>query len=190
MKKIGLFGGTFDPPHIGHLILAEQVYDQCGLDEIWFMPNYIPPHKKKSSNTTTTDRLNMLKLAINGKPYFKIEPIELERQGMSYTYDTMLLLKERDKDNEFFFIIGADMVDFLPNWHRIDDLIKLVKFIGVDRPTYEGKSPYPVQFIDIPTINLSSSMIREKVNDGKSVQYLLPDKVINYIKEHGLYGAK
>lgn len=190
MKNIGIFGGTFDPPHIGHIIIADQIYHKCHLDEIWFMPNNLPPHKEKKSNSTVTDRLNMLKLAIEDTPYFKIEPIELERSGKSYTYDTIILLKQRNPGLNFKFIIGADMVDYLPKWHKIDQLIDLVEFLAVKRPTYEGKSPYPVRYVEAPEIHLSSSIVREKIEKGESVNFLLPEKIVNYIKEHGLYGSK
>ncbi|MCU9613949.1 nicotinate-nucleotide adenylyltransferase [Caldibacillus lycopersici] len=190
MKKIGILGGTFDPPHIGHLIIADQVLQKYRLNEIWFMPNHVPPHKIKDSNTTDANRLTMLQLAINNHRSFKIESIELEREGKSYTYDTMVLLKEREKDTQFYFIIGADMVEYLPKWYKIDELVQLVQFIGVNRPFYKRETRYPVQFIDIPSIHISSSMIREKIVKGESVNYLIPDNIIHYIEENGLYGSK
>jgi nicotinate-nucleotide adenylyltransferase len=190
MKKIGILGGTFDPPHIGHLIIADQILHKCGLDEIRFMPNYIPPHKEKQTNTTVKDRLHMLELAIEGHDRFKIETIELERKEKSYTYDTMVILKEKEPDHQFFFLIGGDMVDYLPKWHRIDELMEIVQFIAVHRPTYEGKTEYPVKFVDIPEIHLSSSVIRQKIGNGKSVKYLLKDSIIQYIEENGLYGKR
>jgi nicotinate-nucleotide adenylyltransferase len=190
MKKIGILGGTFDPPHLGHLIMAEQVLDLCGLDEVRFMPNNLPPHKVKASNSTTDDRFRMLKLAISDQPLFQIEAIELERDGKSYTYDTMVLLKDREPDNEFYFIIGGDMIDYLPKWYKVDELFQLVHFIGVKRPTYIGETDYPVKFVNTPSIHLSSSMLREKIAKGESVKYLLPDQVINYIEVKGLYGKK
>lgn len=190
MKKIGILGGTFDPPHIGHLIIADQILHQCGLDEIRFMPNFIPPHKEKQSNTTVEDRLHMLELAIEGHDRFTIETIELERNETSYTYDTMVLLKQREPEHQFFFLIGGDMVDYLPKWYKIDELMEIVQFIAVHRPNYEGKTDYSVQFVDIPQIYLSSSAIRDKILKGESVKYLLKDSIINYIEENGLYGKR
>lgn len=189
-KKVGIVGGTFDPPHIGHLIIADQILHRYQLQEIWFMPNYLPPHKEKTSNTSAYDRLRMLELAIEDHPSFKIETIELERHGKSYTYDTMRLLRKREPNTEFFFIIGADMVEFLPNWYKIEELIKLVRFIGVNRPEYQTKTAYPIDIVTIPDVYISSSMIREKIAKGESVKYLVPNSVLQYIKEKGLYGSK
>lgn len=190
MKKVGILGGTFDPPHYGHLLIANEVLQKLNLDEIWFLPNREPPHKEKSNEVTNEERLRMIQLAIQDQPKFKIETIELERQGPSYTYDTMRLLKERDKDIEFYFIIGADMIEYLPNWYKIDELIKLVTFVGVNRPNHEHKTNYPILFVEVPSIGISSSLIRQRLKEGKSVQYLLPESVRLYIKEKGLYGSK
>lgn len=189
-KKVGILGGTFDPPHIGHLIIADQVLTLCNLDEVRFMPNHIPPHKEKKSNSTVKDRLNMLELATKDHSRYKIETIELKREGKSYTYTTMSLLRQLEPENTFSFIIGGDMIDYLPKWYKIEELMKLVQFIGVARPNYKGKTNYSVQMIDIPTIDISSSMIREKIARGHSVKYLLTDSVIKYIEENRLYGTR
>lgn len=186
-KKIGILGGTFDPPHIGHLIIANEVLDQVGLDEIRFMPNHEPPHKVRNSGTSIKDRLDMIELAIEGHPYFSIETIELKKEGPSYTYDTIKELKERAAKAEYYFIIGADMVEYLPHWHKIEELIKLVQFIGTNRPNYELKSTYPIRFVEVPMIEVSSSMIRRRIQTGKTIKYLLPDSVIRYIGEKQLY---
>ena len=140
MTKIGILGGTFDPPHYGHLLIANEVLSELNLDEIWFMPNQEPPHKQKSESVENSDRLRMLELAIMENPAFKIEKLELERFGPSYTVDTMKILNERFPDHQFFFIIGADMIEYLPKWHKIDELIKLVQFVGVERPTYSSSN--------------------------------------------------
>jgi len=190
MAKIGLLGGTFDPPHIGHLIIADQVLQRMSLDEIRFMPNFLPPHKPLTSGASAEDRLEMIRLAIQGHPNFKIEPIELEREEPSYTYDTMVLLKKREPENEFFFIIGADMVEYLPHWHRIDELVRLVQFIGVNRPGSTLKTGYPILITEVPSIGVSSSEIRAALREGRSVKYLVPDTVLQYIKEKRLYGTR
>jgi len=189
MKKVGILGGTFDPVHIGHLIIADQVMERMKLEEIRFMPNFLPPHKEKVSNSTMEDRLKMLELALRDEAKFRIEDIEVRRGVTSYTYDTMAYLKKREPDTEFYFIIGGDMVDYLPKWYKIDELIKLVQFVGVNRPGTKGESPYPIQFLEVPSINISSSMIREKLKKGESVKFLLPEAVIHYIKENHLYGS-
>jgi nicotinate-nucleotide adenylyltransferase len=187
MKKVGILGGTFNPPHNGHLLIANEVLNELDLDEIWFMPNGEPPHKKKSDYVSDEDRLNMLNLAIRGNDKFRIETIELERIGPSYTVDTMKLINKSYKDSHFFFIIGADMIEYLPKWRNIDELVKLVQFVGVDRPSYNHQTDYSVLYVDIPSIEISSSMIRERCKTGKTVRYLLPDSVIEYIEEKHLY---
>src|SRR5699024_3722169 len=122
MRRIGILGGTFDPPHIGHLIIAEEVRAAQNLDEVWFIPSYEPPHKHRAF-VDSADRVEMVKRAIAGNPYFSINTIEVNRLGKSYTFDTMKLLKEENPDASFYFIIGADMVEYLPHWKYIDKLI-------------------------------------------------------------------
>lgn len=190
MKNIGILGGTFDPPHLGHLIIADQVLNELKLDEIWFMPNHVPPHKEKVSNTSDEDRIMMLEYTIQGHFRFKIEPIEIERSGKSYTYDTMVLLKERYPDYNFYFIIGADMVEYLPKWYKINELLSLVQFVGVNRPGYSVKQSLPVSLVDTPMIDISSTFIRNQIKSGKSVKYFVTDSVLQYIEEKGLYGSK
>lgn len=189
MKRIGILGGTFDPPHNGHLLIANEVLSALQLDEIWFMPNQEPPHKKKPDTVKNENRLQMLKLALQGNEQFKIETIEWERKGPSFTFDTMKILSLKYPKHGFYFIIGADMIEYLPKWHKIDELLELVKFVGVDRPSYSHETGYPVLYIDIPTIDVSSSLIRERLKSGKSARYLLPEPVLHYIKENHLYGT-
>jgi nicotinate-nucleotide adenylyltransferase len=188
MKKVGIFGGTFDPPHYGHLLIANEVLSELNLDEIWFMPNQEPPHKKKSDRVRNEDRLQMLTLAIEGNPAFKVETIELQRVGPSYTVDTIKLLNEQFSAHQFYFIIGADMIEYLPKWRNIAQLVKLVQFVGVNRPSYSTQTDYPIDNVDVPAMGVSSSMIRDRVKKGKTVRYLLPDSVIHYIEEKHLYG--
>lgn len=188
MRKIGILGGTFDPPHTGHLVIANEVLHAIGLEEVWFMPNQEPPHKKKAGNITNQQRLNMLELAIGGHSRFRVERIEMERKGPSYTFKTMEVLTERHLDVQFHFIIGADMIEYLPKWHRIDELQKIVKFVGVNRPGYNSETSYTIQLIDSPSIALSSSIIRERRREGGTIRYLVPDPVRTYIEENGLYG--
>ncbi|MBP3038940.1 nicotinate-nucleotide adenylyltransferase [Bacillaceae bacterium Marseille-Q3522] len=189
MNKIGIIGGTFDPPHIGHLIIANEVKFAFDLDEIWFMPNDNPPHKEKTANVSNEDRINMLKLSICRNPYFKIEPIEMLRAGKSYTYDTMKILMEKYPETKFYFIIGADMIEYLPKWYKINQLIKLVQFIGVKRPEHHRQSPYPLLYVDVPSIDISSSIIRERILAGRTIKYLVHEAVEKYIKENALYEA-
>ncbi len=186
-KRTGILGGTFNPPHLGHLIIANEVLEALQLDEIRFMPNHTPPHKKMTQSVTDDDRVSMQLAAIEGHPKFSIERIELERKGTSYTYDTMKLLREREPGTSFFFIIGGDMIEYLPKWYKIDELCELVQFVGVSRPGYSANTTYPVELIDTPEIHLSSTMLRERAANGGSLRYLLPDRVIEYIKGNRLY---
>lgn len=189
MKKVGILGGTFNPPHQGHLIIANEVCHSLGLHEVWFMPNQEPPHKTKAAGASNEDRVAMLEAAIKGNTLFKVEKAELERQGPSYTYETMRILKERYPQHQFYFIIGADMVEYLAKWHKIDELLNLVTFVGVQRPGYSMETSYPIETVEVPAIDLSSSMIRERLHEGGTVQYILPDSVIRYIRENKLYGT-
>lgn len=189
MKKIGLLGGTFDPPHNGHLLIAEEVYHALQLDEVWFIPSNDPPHKDVSS-TKADDRLAMTQLAIHSNQHFKVNTIEIERSGTSYTYDTVKELVEEFQDTEFYFIMGGDMVEYLPKWHKIEELLKLVTFVGVQRKGYKLSSPYPIQTVEIPLFDVSSTLIRERLHNKGSITYLVPDTVEAFIKEIGLYGSK
>lgn len=182
--KIGLLGGTFNPVHYGHLFIARQIKERCQLDQVLLMPTYVPPHKKTIS---ATDRLNMLKLAVANDDELGIEPIEIQRQAVSYSYDTMKQLTTAHPENDYYFIIGGDMVEYLPHWHRIDELLELVTFIGVDRPGYQVTSDYPIWHVELPQLDISSSLIRQFCRSHQSVRYLLPDEVIQYIFERRLY---
>ncbi|MDQ0216723.1 nicotinate-nucleotide adenylyltransferase [Oikeobacillus pervagus] len=189
-KKVGILGGTFNPPHIGHLMIANEVLHALNLDEVRFMPNQEPPHKEIAQGVTNVDRMNMVKLAIQDHGQFYIEPIEMDRGGKSFTFETMKLLKEREPKTEFYFIIGGDMIEYLPKWYKIDKLLDLVTFVGVNRPEFSSITTFPVLLVDIPEIHLSSSLIRERIGKDYTVKYLLPEKVISYIKEKQLYGSK
>ena len=186
-KQVGILGGNFNPVHNAHLVVADQVRQQLGLDKVLLMPEYEPPHVDKKETIDEGHRLKMLELAIDGIEGLEIETIELERKGISYTYDTMLLLNERDPDTDYYFIIGADMVDYLPKWHRIDELVEIVQFVGVQRPRYKAGTSYPVIWVDVPLMDISSSMVRDFVAKGRTPNFMLPKPVLDYIKKEGLY---
>jgi nicotinate-nucleotide adenylyltransferase len=116
-----------------------------------------------------------------------LELIELERQGPSFTYDTIMLLKENYPHKQFYFIIGADMVEYLPKWHNIDKLLKMITFVGVKRPSYNHQTSYPILYSEVPEMGISSSMIRSRLKVGGTVRYLVPDSIRKYIKENHLY---
>ena len=186
-KQVGILGGNFNPVHNAHLIVADQVRQQLGLDQVLLMPEYQPPHVDKKETIPEHHRLKMLELAIVGIEGLAIETIELERKGISYTYDTMKILTEQHPDTDYYFIIGADMVDYLPKWYRIDELVDMVQFVGVQRPRYKVGTSYPVIWVDVPLMDISSSMVRDFLAQGRKPNFLLPQPVLDYIEKEGLY---
>ncbi|TYC50176.1 nicotinate-nucleotide adenylyltransferase [Weissella muntiaci] len=186
-KKVGILGGTFNPPHIGHLVIAEQVANVLGLDLVMFMPNATPPHIDPKGAIAAKHRARMVQAAIAGNSHFDIELLEVQRGGKSYTFNTMLQLRLEHPNYEYYFIIGADEVNYLPKWYRIDELVKLVNFVGVNRPGQKIRTNYPVTFVDVVDVDISSTDIRRRLAQGKSIRYLVPDPVAAYIFEEGLY---
>lgn len=186
-KRIAILGGTFNPPHLGHLYIAEQVFEMLNLDEIRFMPNAVPPHKKVTEGISDENRVELVRKAIEGNSHFKMELFEIEKGGASYTYDTMLELTKREPNTEFYFIIGADMVEFLPKWYKIDRLMELVTFIGVTRSGFQLNTDYPIKKLELPLFDVSSSGIRAQIKADKSVRYMVPDNVYYAIKECRFY---
>ncbi|WP_054956015.1 nicotinate-nucleotide adenylyltransferase [Paenibacillus dakarensis] len=192
--KVGIMGGTFDPIHIGHMLAAEAAREAYHLDEVWFMPSHIPPHKQKAG-VTGQMRLAMTAEAVKSHPSFHTLDFEVERGGVSYTIDTVTALKKLHPHIEFTFIIGADMVNYLPKWHRIDELAGMLDFIGVNRPGSDlDVSQLPeylqavVKIADMPLIDISSSLIRKRAAAGQSIRYMVPDPVYDYIVRSGIYG--
>ncbi|MGO3732744.1 MAG: nicotinate-nucleotide adenylyltransferase [Vagococcus sp.] len=186
-QSVGILGGGFNPVHMGHLIMADQVYHQLGLSEFYLMPSYQSPHIDEKEVIASDDRVEMLKLAIATNPNLGIELSEIQRKGKSYTYDTIQWLTEQHPDTDYYFVIGGDMVAYLSTWHRIDELVNLVQFVGVNRPGYPKESDYPIIWVDAPLMDVSSTMIRKKVANHCSVKYFMPDNVIDYIHKKGLY---
>lgn len=186
-KQVGILGGNFNPVHNQHLLIADQVGTALNLEKVYLMPEYLPPHVDEKDTIEAEHRLNMLKLAIADNPLFDIEQAELQRKGKSYTYDTMKALIAQNPDTDYYFIIGGDMVEYLPKWYKIDELVEMVQFVGVKRPGYTIDTPYPIIWLDVPMMDLSSSLIRKKIAQGCSIRYLVPEAVRNYILEKGLY---
>ncbi|BFH61376.1 MULTISPECIES: nicotinate-nucleotide adenylyltransferase [Paenibacillus] len=194
--KVGIMGGTFDPIHIGHLLAAEAARDSFGLDEVWFMPSHIPPHKEQAG-ASGEDRLGMVAEAISDHPCFRTLDIEIRRGGVSYTIDTVKEIRGSFEDIEFHFIIGADMVNYLPKWEGIEELVNLMSFIGVGRPgstlNLAALPPYlhgKVLLADMPQVDISSTEIRERLATGHSIRYMVTDSVYDYIRRRGLYGIQ
>lgn len=187
IKKIGLLGGGFNPVHYGHLLVADQVFHQLNLDEFYLLPSYESPHKDPKKTISAEHRVAMLKLAIADNPNLSLDLSEIHRQGKSYTFETISHLKEQHPDTEYYFVIGGDMVDYLPTWYNIEELVTLVSFVGIGRPGFKKESDYPIIWVDVPETSTSSTYIREKIKQKCSVNYLLPDAVIAYIEKEGLY---
>ncbi len=197
--NIGVLGGTFDPVHNGHLVVAEEVKTRLNLDEIIFVPAGQPWLKAAKPISPAEHRLQMLRLAIADKPYFKLSTIEIERTGPSYTIDTIDELRDKfGSEDELFFILGWDSLAELPQWREPSRLIKMCYLVAVPRPGYprpklktleviiRGLSQR-VMLMKKPEIDISASAIRERVARGLSIRHLVPEPVNRYIKEHRLY---
>ena len=184
LKKIGIFGGTFDPIHHGHLILARDAFEQLGFDRLIFIPAAISPHKLKQQPTAPELRLEMLRAAIEGESHFCLDALELERPAPSYTVDTMEVLKTREPDADFVYLIGEDNVVRLPTWHRFADLARMVQFAVLDRSGLKTTHPYPTIRRHL---EISASDIRNRVARGQSIRYLVPPVVEKIIRERQLY---
>ncbi len=188
---IGIFGGTFNPIHLGHLIIAEKVRESLNLEKIIFVPAHYPPHKK-APEIGVEHRYRMVELAISGNSYFVASKIELERKGLSYTVDTVNALKKIYlPEKDFYFILGLDAYLETGSWKEIEKLKKLIRFVVVKRSVIPGGtrnlSFKEVTFLNLEPIAISSSEIRSRIKKGKSVQGLLPDKVMDYIQRRHLY---
>lgn len=186
-NKIGILGGNFNPVHFTHLMMADQVAQRLDLDKVWLMPEALPPHVDEKKTISAEHRVNMLELAITGNPRLSLELGEVERGGKSYTYDTMKLLTQKYPDTDFYFIIGGDMVEYLPKWYKIEALLDLVQFVAVQRSTTAIESPYPVQWLDLPLSSVSSTSLRMMFKEGIEPAYLMPQQVIDYIQKNKLY---
>lgn len=186
-KRVGILGGGFNPIHMGHLIMADQVCHQLALDNFFLMPSYESPHVDKKETIDSNERVQMLKLAVEDNPNLGIELAEINRKGKSYTYDTMKKLVEANPDTDYYFIVGGDMVEYLPKWYKIDELMKMIQFVGVERKGSSKETSYPIIWVDLPLIEISSSDIRKKIASNCSAKYFLPENVLNYIHKKGLY---
>lgn len=202
-KRIGIMGGTFDPIHMGHLILGEQSFEQLHLDKVLFMPSGNPPHKRnRTGRASDGQRVDMVRLAIEDNPHFELSLAEMHETGYTYTYRTLEELKEQNPDTDYYFIIGADSLFTFDEWKepaRIcractlvvavrdhassDELNQEIKRLSAE---YEGR----FTLLDTMNIDVSSHQIRSWVSEGKSLKYYVPDPVISYMKENGIYRKK
>lgn len=198
MNKIGIMGGTFDPIHIGHLIMAESALSELQLDKIIFMPSGKPPHKSSKSISESDIRSDMVKLAIDNNEKFVYSDFELKREGIIYTSDTLELIKNQYTNLDIYFIVGADSILNIEKWHEPAKIFQLCKMVVVDRDNCNDKIiamkehlslKYNAQiyYIKAPLVCISSTYIRNCVANKKSVKYLIPDSVNEYITTHQLY---
>lgn len=190
MNAVGVFGGTFDPIHIGHLITAASVRELRKLEKIIFIPAFISPHKTEIKNSNGIVRLKMVKLAIEGTGYFEVCDFEIRNEGISFTIDTLKMLKQ--KYSEIELIIGYDNILKFNSWKQPDDILKLAKLVVLNRTVKdepEVKDIYykSAVFVDTPTIEISATDLREKVSSGRSIDFLVPQKVKQYIYNLNLY---
>ena len=200
--RVGIFGGTFDPVHLGHLILAEQCRDQARLDEVWFLPSYRPPHKALAGVSRFEHRCDMIELATAGHTHFRVDRIEKELPPPSYTAETLAELHRRHPGHDFHLILGADSVPDLPGWYEPRRVVGQAGLVVVPRPGAElwtadrlagalglDVGAVRMQVVEGPLIGIASRELRRAVADGRSVRYQVPRAVEEYIRERRLYGV-
>jgi nicotinate-nucleotide adenylyltransferase len=198
LARIGILGGTFNPPHIGHLICAQEAYEQLGLDTVLLMPVHTPPHKERVTEDPGPEhRLALCRAAVAGDERFEASALEVESPGPSYTVDTLRRLHETSPGDELIFIVGGDMARSLPSWREPETILALARLAAAERDevaraditeTLSGlDGGERVEFVDMPRIGISSTLVRRRVAEGRSIRYLCPDPVVDYIVRHGLY---
>jgi nicotinate-nucleotide adenylyltransferase len=199
--RIGVFGGSFDPVHLGHLVMAELCREQAGLDEVRFIPAARPPHKQHQTQTPFHVRVEMLALAISGNAAFRIDELEKDRPGPSFTADTLDLLHAREPDAELCLILGADSVVDLPLWYDPHRIVARATLLVIGRPGWQmpdpeslraalqltDDEPLRLQAVECPLIEIASRELRQRVAEGKTIRYQTPRSVEAYIAQHGLY---
>ncbi len=199
MRRIGLFGGTFDPPHLGHLVLAEWARVRLRLDRVVFVPAGTPPHKRGRRLTDAALRLAMTRLAVRGNPAFTVSDLEARRAGPSFTVDTLRHFHARQPGARFYLLMGADSLADFPIWHEPGEIIRLATLVvaarpgpagparGTGRPLAPARARGRVVLLDNPLVGISSSALRGRARAGRSLRYLVPDAVAAYVARHGLY---
>jgi nicotinate-nucleotide adenylyltransferase len=189
--RLGVMGGTFDPVHHGHLVAASEVAAQFGLDEVIFVPTGVPSFKQDVGVTLAEHRYLMTVIATASNPRFTVSRVDIDREGLTFTVDTLRDLKVQRGDADLFFITGADALEQILTWKDADELFTMAHFVGVTRPghplTVDGLPPEHVSVLEIPALAISSTDIRARARGGKPVWYLVPDGVVQYIAKHGLY---
>ena len=188
-RKIGIMGGTFNPIHQGHLLLAEAAREECGLDEILFMPSGHPYMKNESEIADNKTRIDMTALAIEDNAAFALSTIETEREGATYTCETLAVLNERHPEIKFYFIMGADSLFTIETWKNPQEIFDGCELIEIRQKAADLEEKYhaKIHLISERIIDISSSEIRSRIQENKSVRYMVPEKVFSYINKHKLY---
>ena len=184
--KIGILGGAFNPPHIGHLILANEIFEKLKLDKVFFIPTNISPHKE-GDGPSASDRLQMTKLAVADSKNFEVLNLEIKRGGTSYTIDTVNELKNKYPGDELYLIIGSDLANDFSTWKDFESLRKISKIVVGHRQSYPLAREDDFIILDITQIDLSSSHIRELIRENKSIDELVTKEVLEYINQYNLY---
>ncbi len=187
--RIGILGGTFNPVHLGHLLLAEGARETLELDQILWIPARIPPHKEPPGQVSAEQRARMVELAISDNPAFRLSRVELERPAPSYTIDTVHQLRQQEIStvSDWFFLIGSDTAGELESWREIGQLKTLVQFVAIPRPGRPATRVPEVRQIPVQTLDVSSSEVRQRIRENRSIRYWVPESVRLYIEEHRLY---
>jgi nicotinate-nucleotide adenylyltransferase len=195
VRRLGVLGGTFDPPHHGHLAFAEWARSELRLDRVLFVPAGTPPHKRAGATTSAAHRLAMTRAAVRGNPAFGVSAIEVRRRGPSYTADTVRALAARDPGARLFLLMGADMYATFASWREPDEIARRARLVVALRPGTRpargrGRGGRGVTWLANPTFELSSTALRERARRGGSLRYLVPDAVTRYVARHGLYARR
>ena len=201
MRKIGIMGGTFNPIHNGHITMAKKAYEQFGLDEVWFMPTKNPPHKENSEIVSDHHRAQMIIRAIKDIPYFSLSTLEYEREGKTYTKDTLEEVSKKYPEDYFYFIIGSDSLAYIETWMEAEKLLSMAHILSAPRyPSnpaedtakklwLEKNFGADIQFIEMEPVVVASKDVRAMLCAGEDVSHLLPQTVVSYIRQNKLYGV-
>ncbi len=192
-KKIGLLGGTFDPPHLAHLVLAQAALDELELDEIWFVPAFRPPHKQGEQVTPFQHRLQMIRLAVRGHSRFRVLTIEKKKGGLSYTVETLALLGRNHPEARFYLLLGSDNLAQLSSWREPEKIFSLATPVFAHRPKADEKPPAWMErviWLSNPRLEISSANLRARARAGRSIRYLVSEAVEGYIRKNRLYRRK
>lgn len=200
--RLGIMGGTFDPIHYGHLVAAEMARGEFNLSKVLFIPSGTPPHKIRRDVSTASLRYEMVELAIKDNPAFDLSALEIDRKGLSYTVDTLRILRRAWPEHELYFITGTDALLEIFSWREAEEILTMIQFIGAARPGFDARdfllkvqqehseTQEKIHYLEVPALAISSTDIRSRVSHGQPIRYLLPEPVRLFIQQHGLYTAE